>query len=798
MTTRTGDTTTGAGRICKALLGLAVALMMLMGSTAYAVPATPQDGGGGQVSVCGTTTTSRATRYLPVERWSEATTGFHYRLDADAWHDLAEKVQRNGRDSAFMQVGNAVWRLGADAMYASSTFCPIQTLGYPLDSLAGTIGQALGSSGLITLLVATTVAVALVRMRKGGGGAYVLKETLKTGAVLGVMTSMILGAGASTEQGPGTGSPWWWVMQANTVVNSVSGTLAAATVDSSQGLMGYQPLSSEEGDANDWPVTCTTTGDATGYLDYLHDQYSASYTQDGSADARAAALPEMVSTMWEAGVLPVWAAAQFGADNPYTDHVYCFYLDARSHATVASNKDLKAYMGERLGMSEQTQNDWDSKTRSQITNGGNAEDQSLLGWAACIPTGGQDAKPRGDWASKINNSIKPEDCRAWWYGGDDLHESTLDWDEKSVEDNAEGSADVYNYAASLHGKDGTQVGGIMFAYLIGSLASGAILLLLALLQLASKLIVAFMVIGLFAALARSLTPGDDWRLFRRTGLQLLGACFVSSCAGLMIAIILMVAGVIAKVGAQTFSPGTTGAVLATCLGPAAGVFLLHWVFTSVLHVPSPFSVKGAMAWGQGITSGAVGGAVGASVMGLGSNVRETAKRATGRPGTRPRPGDGRPKPDEIDPSKATRGGDKHRSVFTGRSATERLRQGEERKRLLDEARAERAERKSKVEAEAKRLAKADGRLGEDDAWRDYRAKARSSLRRAHVNDLKERVRSAPGTVWNQVGQAASGLGARTVAGVRQSAARATQGLDAAHALAGWAAHHMAKIGRALD
>lgn len=768
-------------RLGKAFLTLALGLMLLMGSTAYAAPADSAGGGAGEdVNVCGTTTTGRSTQYLPVERWSESTTSFHYRLDADGWNDLAEKVQRNGRDATFMQIGNAAWRLGADAMYASSTFCPIQTLGYPLDSLVGTIGKALTTTGLVTALVTVTIGSAVVSTRRGHGGSYVLKETLKTGAVLGVMSAMVLGAASSTKDGPGKGSPWWWVNQANTVVNSVSGTLASTTVDSSQDLLGYQNLSSDTGSAADWPVTCTTTDGVKGYVDYLHDKYDASYTQDGSANAKAAALPEMVSTMWESGVLPVWAAAQFGASNPYSDHIYCFFLEARSQSTVSSNEVLKDYLAERLDWSEETKTEWGENTRAQNSSGGNREDHSLLSWGACIPASdGGEESVRGEWKT-ITKPPSADDCHHWWMGGGDLEKSSLDWDEDSVGDRAAGSASVYNYAATLHGRNGSQVGGIMFAYLIGSLISGAILLLLSLLQLGSKLVVAFMVAGVYFALVRSLAPGDDGKLFRRTGLQLLGASFVSSCANLMIAVIMMVAGVIAKVGTETFSPGTTGAVLAACLGPAAGVFLLHWICTSVLHVPSPFSVKGAMAWGQGITSGVIGGAVGSGVTNLLSNAKDTAKKGRGHPDARPRPGDGRRKPGQIDPSKTRRG--ENRSIFTERSATESLHAGEERKRKrkqrLDEAHTEREERRQNVQDESKRLAKADGHLGDDDAWKGYRARARSNLRHVKRDQLKDTVKSMPGRAMRRVGT-----------GVRQTGTRISQNLDATHALAGWAAHH---------
>lgn len=787
----------GGGVLARILLAAILTLMAMMGSTAWAGPSiigSADGGGGGATNMCGTTGVGAAINKLPVNRWGESSTSFHYRLDADAWNDLAEKVQRLGRDSAFMQIGNAAWRLGADALFASSTFCPIQTLGRPLDNMIGVVGDALGSAGLLAALAVTTIGVALMGLRKGQGGAHVLKQTLKTSAIMGLLTMMILGGAASTDAGPGTGSPWWWVSQVNTVVNTVSGTVASAAVDSS-GPSGYQRLWAEEGTTAEWPISCTTIGDTDGYVAYLHKTYRDSI-QFGAIKEQAAALPEMVSTLWESGVLPVWAAAQFGASNPYTDHVYCFFLDAKANATVSSNAEILAYLGERLGMDANMQNTWTNATKSQNTRGDNGEDQALLGWAACIPSGGGGAAPRGDWGSAIDKTVTDDDCEHWWTGGDTLDGSSLDWDENSVASNAAGSAAVYNYAASVHGKDGTAVGSIMFAYLAGSLIDGAILLMLAMLQLASKLIVAFMVVGLFAAVARSLAPGDDGRLFKRTGLQLVGAVFVSSCAGLLIAVIMMVASAVSTVGSTTFSPGTTGAILATCLGPAAGVLLLHWLFTAVLHVPSPFTFKGAMAWGQGITSGTVGGAALGGLTGLASNAGRAVRGAFNRSGAQPpRPGDGRRQPDDIDPDRAKASMGKNRHVFTHRSAAEQL---NDRPGVMDRARAEQAERRAEVEKEARRLASGDGRLGEPDAWKDYKGKARANLRRAKATQIKKRF---AGAVQNAAGRAASGVRALSPrnlkaaagsAGRRAAAATATRAVraaSAASALGGWAARH---------
>ena len=185
------------------LLVLLVSALMVVPVTARAVTATPttDGGGGGRVSVCGTRTAGTAADLLPVNRWAESTTGFHSRLSADVWGDLAEKVERNMRNSGLMQIGNASWMLSTDALYASSTFCPIESLGYHLDNLVGTVGRALSSAGLLVGLAAATVVSAVASSRRGLGGAYVVRQTLKTGVVLGLLTSMVAGGAVSTQAG---------------------------------------------------------------------------------------------------------------------------------------------------------------------------------------------------------------------------------------------------------------------------------------------------------------------------------------------------------------------------------------------------------------------------------------------------------------------------------------------------------------------------------------------------------------------------------------------------------------------
>ena len=61
---------------------------------------------------------------------------------------------------------------------------------------------------------------------------------------------------------------------------------------------------------------------------------------------------------------------------------------------------------------------------------------------------------------------------------------------------------------------------------------------------------------------------------------------------------------------------------------------------------------------------------------------------------------------------------------------------------LEQARAEREERRERIKKEAKRLAVNDGRLGQDDAWKDYTRKARGNLTRARARELRDSFTAA--------------------------------------------------------
>ncbi|MDO4243560.1 MAG: hypothetical protein Q4C85_07355 [Actinomyces sp.] len=571
-------------------------------------------------SVCAADAGQSASGFLPVNRWADATTGFHSRLDADAWNDVSEKIQRDGWASAWMQVGNAAWSLSTNLLYASTSFCPIKTLGYPMDRIVAVIGGAVTTSGLLVAILSWMVCSTLWRLHRGGNGAYVAREFVKTGIVLGFVFSMVAGAQASTSDAPGRGSPWWWVAQANNAVNSLSGQLSGAVLEGADGIaLGYQKLSDEsELDASEWTLHCAPLDgqDTAGYVDYLHSTYTSSWTDpESGAVTEGSALPATVSSLWEATTLPVWAGTQFGTNNPYSDQMFCFALEASSMGTSADESTFVSYLVSSLGITRDEAKKIVEDTHALDVDSTTATDNAWAGWAECSPTDATTAEPRTRWAS-IADREADDACGKWWTGGD-ISRSNLNWDDDEdaiAKATGEDREAEENFLDSLHGKGGSNTGVATVLYGVGSIINAAVFIMIAAMQGLSKIILVFMVAGIFAALVRSLTPGDDSALFKQSAKQLLGAAFVSSCAGLLISVILLIAAVITGAAVNMFGAGTTGAIISACLGPALGAWFVHWLFSSVLALPSPFTVKGMAAWGRGITSGVIGGAVGAGLV----------------------------------------------------------------------------------------------------------------------------------------------------------------------------------------
>ena len=572
--------------------------------------------------------TATSTDWLPVNRWSDATSSFHSRLDADAWNDVAEKVQRNGVSSTAMAGGNAMWSMSSSVLYASGSFCPMQRLSTHMDEVVGKIGKALNTSGVIALFIITGLISVFVRYHKHEIPlGQLLFEIVKTGVITGVIIVMINGASASSVSRGyiGAGSPAWWVATTNDAVNKVTGKVANAWENNGVIEIGYEPVYGGD------PLPEYDVYNCKKYVKWLKATYKKKWSSTSGYE-----LANMVSGMWEASALPAWASQQFGTDNPYTDHMYCFALESKRMAAV-QNSDVRDYgisQDSSWGKGKSAQK-WysNARTSSMFTGETVKEDKALVGWAACKPVSFEKAEVRDEWNKDSKKKVPNKICTEWWAhdGGEMASLEELNWQD-SVEETFSNSGDnagQANFISSLHGKGGSSsiISNVSFA--VGSGIDAVVFMALAAIQAVGKLVLCFMIVGLFMSMFKMLLPGSSSETFKKAAKRILGAAFAASGVSVIIGFVCIIAQIIIELAREMFSPGSVGIMIFSAFAPAIGVIGVHFIF-KLMKLPSPFTVKGAMAWGQGVSAGAIGGALAGGAASALRGARSLARRGKGK------------------------------------------------------------------------------------------------------------------------------------------------------------------------
>lgn len=653
MTTAMTKVASRAGKVLGTVITLLVITMMMGAFLSSPAKAAPGDGDlneGGEgntgVSVsndkgitasgiCGSLATAdkngetaTSTDWLPVNRWSDATSSFHSRLDADAWNDVAEKVQRNGVSSTAMAGGNAMWSMSSSVLYASGSFCPMQRLSTHMDEVVGKIGKALNTSGVIALFIITGLISVFVRYHKREIPlGQLLSEIVKTGVITGVIIVMINGASASSVSRGyiGAGSPAWWVATTNDAVNKVTGKVANAWENNGVIEIGYEPVYGGD------PLPEYDVYNCKKYVKWLKATYKRKWSSTSGYE-----LANMVSGMWEASALPAWASQQFGTDNPYTDHMYCFALESKRMAAV-QNSDVRDYgisQESSWGKGKSAQK-WysNARTSSMFTGETVKEDKALVGWAACKPVSFEKAEVRDEWNKDSKKKVPNKICTEWWAhdGGEMASLEELNWQD-SVEETFSNSGDnagQANFISSLHGKGGSSsiISNVSFA--VGSGIDAVVFMALAAIQAVGKLVLCFMIVGLFMSMFKMLLPGSSSETFKKAAKRILGAAFAASGVSIIIGFVCIIAQVIIELAREMFSPGSVGIMIFSAFAPSIGVIGVHFIF-KLMKLPSPFTVKGAMAWGQGVSSGAIGGALAGGAASALAGARSLARRGKGK------------------------------------------------------------------------------------------------------------------------------------------------------------------------
>lgn len=783
MTTAMTKVANGAGKVLGTAITLLVITMMMGAFLSSPAKAAPGDGDlneGGEgntgVSVsndkgitasgiCGSLATAdkngetaTSTDWLPVNRWSDATSSFHSRLDADAWNDVAEKVQRNGVSSTAMAGGNAMWSMSSSVLYASGSFCPMQRLSTHMDEVVGKLGKALNTSGVIALFIITGLISVFVRYHKHEIPlGQLLFEIVKTGVITGVIIVMINGASASSVSRGyiGAGSPAWWVATTNDAVNKVTGKVANAWENNGVIEIGYEPVYGGD------PLPEYDVYNCKKYVKWLKATYKRKWSSTSGYE-----LANMVSGMWEASALPAWASQQFGTDNPYTDHMYCFALESKRMAAV-QNSDVRDY-----GISQESSwgkgkssEKWysNARTSSMFTGETVKEDKALVGWAACKPVSFEKAEVRDEWNKDSKKKVPNKICTEWWAhdGGEMASLEELNWQD-SVEETFSNSGDnagQANFISSLHGKGGSSsiISNVSFA--VGSGIDAVVFMALAAIQAVGKLVLCFMIVGLFMSMFKMLLPGSSSETFKKAAKRILGAAFAASGVSIIIGFVCIIAQVIIELAREMFSPGSVGIMIFSAFAPAIGVIGVHFIF-KLMKLPSPFTVKGAMAWGQGVSSGAIGGALAGGAASALAGARSLARRGKGK-------GDG-----ESAGDRSTGADGDDETSTDGRRGGENARRS---KRSGTEAMEEKAARAGDKADDAKaRLAAArEEAARKRQVRKDAKAQGADSKDAGRRNRIQRQYRKDNGasTLGDRLRDAAAGAGAAAASKARNTKAQ---------------------------
>jgi len=605
---------TGAWRRGAAVLAAAAfALTLSAGAAAAGVPAIQASAG--QVATVGADTPQQDYEdLLPVNRWHDATTRLHSRLGQNAWDDIDAKIQRNGTYPVLMSLGNSMWAGATSMTSAAVKMDVVAAAGETADKAAATVGNSLISSGIVALIAIIAIVSALWKAARGQGASPWMSMA-KTVAIVGVFVAMMNGASASTTVAgafvPGTFSPGWFVVTTNEVIASLASAPAVA-LSVTDGSAGFTYAPDSTGD-----LSCRE------YVTYLKQQYAPG----DAASKMTKSIPLVMSGMWEATGMEVWGAAQFGANNPYGDYMYCRLLELQAGETAsqqrylaskASNNPAAAYTGDKASAVGSMA--WQPSSGDEI-------DRMMVAWAECRPN------PAGDWtlaagwekASSSNGIATSSSCKDWWtQNAAYLPGSGTAFDDKgsafqwaSSQDVLSGTVDAPeagNFVLTLQGQDSASAAplAMLYSYVASSLIMMVIFGMIAVAIVVAKITAIVMMVATVFVLLMSLWPGKDTSTVTKFFAKYVGMSLFVFGIQLIFALITLFTSVLIKAGNDMFGAGSMMAMIWTGMAPVIAVLAIHQIF-KLLKIPSPVSVSGAKQWGAAASGGALGGAAGGAL-----------------------------------------------------------------------------------------------------------------------------------------------------------------------------------------
>jgi len=573
----------------------------------------------------------------PMIRWGGSSTLLIENLDGISMDRLLDSMNRTFLQMPGLQVGSTLNNWTSASVQTTVALDFVSTFGQVLDQmLRGVVRLFVEASSGITLLLVLVVVGALVAAMviayvRRGGFAALLRRLLGTALIFGILVFAAIQQAAASpgnhQYTPGT--PMWLVKVLNDTVTGVIDTPARAISSQLNELALAQGAESTAGN----PLSCGW------FMEAMSQQYARQMSNISSPRITAA---EAVDAYWMTSGLQVWKQTQLGAKNPWADQTYCYLLDALPTTAVSSRST--AYLVSRgveiSGVSNADTIKMDvlaAASRAPFSPSGiTGIVKSQIAFAACVPTGAASLTTAAGWSLdprwqgfigegtagagvQMTSDYMPQKCADWWNAPTSAEvpnefnfvgsPGKFDQALKEVK-GAGGDPDLLrNFLSGLTGS-GAGSGAVATAsYVVGSFAQLVSFLILCIVVWFAKLSLMFFAVSIWIVLLMALFKRDIGDLLTKTAKRLLSALIIAGLLSLIISIVALLARLIAGAAGTLFGMGTPFQMVFAGLAPAIAMWGLHLVFTKLLHVPSPMTLRGGAAWLRAGSSGMVAGGI---------------------------------------------------------------------------------------------------------------------------------------------------------------------------------------------
>lgn len=585
---------------------------------------------------------------LAVTRWKDATTGLHTRLQGWSLESAANLANRS-QSFIGINAGNVMFSMAAWAVEGSMHLCPLDVVGENIDKAAGVVGNAFKNSPVMAVGLAVAFAGIMGSRASMRGGGTTIAAIGKKLLVIGVMSVMTVGAASSTTVDghfkPGAFSPGWFIVKTDRVISSIASAPVAAVASYVGGEAEITPGGADNGSG---VLSCQA------YIKAMHDQYKAAYGD--AMDSAAATTPLLVSSLWEQSGYTAWKKAQFGSNSGgFVDYAACRYLEMQADSPVYFSDDGVTPRANTLGAMADLQSKASGIPKDVLwrhhdavawwyTLNNDDEDKALLAWASCKLTDPSKYEQEDGWsvhtgAKQLFRSDTQDDavqqaaCYKFFNESDPSVLAAWDWSgDAATTAKDSGNSLASNFILAWQGRGATDQSAAI-AYAVSGLAMLIVFGLLAGGILVAKVAALFMMAMMFLSMAIATITNTEEKVLGLAK-QYVGISLFAWMAQLVMSLVAVLSA--AMVQLTPFLPGGQGGlfgIIWTGASPLIAVWVMSKLFKEA-GLPSPFSLKGALALGSATSAMGAGAAadgmlgVGAAAAGMGMGHRLARKASS--------------------------------------------------------------------------------------------------------------------------------------------------------------------------